>query len=44
MPVLTGLQVARELRRVGRNDLIVGVTANASKEDQDEFIVAGADQ
>lgn len=44
MPVMTGLQVARELRKAGRHDFIIGVTANAAQEDQEDFVVSGADR
>ena len=44
MPVLTGLQVVEQLRKHGRDDLVVGITANAQREDQDEFLAAGVNQ
>ncbi|KAK4051218.1 hypothetical protein OIV83_003040 [Microbotryomycetes sp. JL201] len=42
MPVMTGLQVVSKLRSLGRDDLVVGVTANAMSTDQDEYIDHGA--
>lgn len=38
MPVLTGEQAIRELRKAGRSDLIVGATGNALKSDQNAYI------
>lgn len=43
MPVMTGPQMVAELRRHNRDDLVVGVTGNALKEDQEEFEGAGVD-
>jgi CheY-like chemotaxis protein len=43
MPVMTGPQMVAELRRHNRTDLVVGVTGNALKEDQEEFESAGVD-
>jgi CheY-like chemotaxis protein len=36
MPKMTGIECARELRRMGCKIFIVGATGNALKEDQDE--------
>lgn len=44
MPVLSGVEMVRKLRKLGRNDLIVGVTGNALLQDQEEYLAAGADQ
>ncbi|KAJ9105873.1 hypothetical protein QFC20_004208 [Naganishia adeliensis] len=44
MPVMSGVETARELRRIGCPIFIVGATGNALKEDQEEYIEAGADQ
>ncbi|KAJ9114333.1 hypothetical protein QFC22_005785 [Naganishia vaughanmartiniae] len=44
MPVMSGVETARELRRIACPIFIVGATGNALKEDQDEYIEAGADQ
>jgi CheY-like chemotaxis protein len=41
MPVLTGEQAIRELRKAGRSDLIVGATGNALKSDQNAYIAVG---
>lgn len=43
MPIMTGPQMIAELRRHGRKDLVVGVTGNALKEDQEDFENAGVD-
>ena len=42
MPVCSGVEVVTELRSLGRNDLVVGVTANALKSDQEQYLEAGA--
>ncbi|KAM0753644.1 hypothetical protein T439DRAFT_322531 [Meredithblackwellia eburnea MCA 4105] len=42
MPVMTGIQLAARLKAQKRDDLVVGVTANALLEDQEEFVAAGA--
>ncbi|KAG8747308.1 hypothetical protein FRC10_001487 [Ceratobasidium sp. 414] len=39
-----GLEVMRQLRSLGRQDFVVGVTGNALKEDQEEYYEAGVDQ
>ena len=44
MPVLSGAEMVRKLRKLGRKDLIVGVTGNALLQDQEEYLIAGADQ
>lgn len=43
MPVMTGEQAIRHLRKAGRSDLIVGATGNALKSDQNAYIAAGVD-
>ncbi|ORY21896.1 hypothetical protein BCR39DRAFT_488115 [Naematelia encephala] len=43
MPMMTGVEVAREVRQMGCPLFIVGCTGNALREDQDEYISAGAD-
>ena len=43
MPVLTGVEMVRKLRKMGREDLVVGVTGNALLPDQEEYLAAGAD-
>ncbi|SCV67792.1 BQ2448_5403 [Microbotryum intermedium] len=42
MPVTSGLQVVQKMRSLGRTDLIVGVTANALRTDQEEYLEQGA--
>ena len=44
MPVMSGVEMVRKLRMLGREDLIVGVTGNALLSDQEEYLEAGADQ
>ncbi|KAH7335379.1 hypothetical protein B0J17DRAFT_669914 [Rhizoctonia solani] len=39
----SGLEVMRQLRSIGRQDFVVGVTGNALKEDQEEYYEAGVD-
>lgn len=41
MPILSGVEMVRRLRRLGGMDFVVGVTGNALKEDQEEYIGAG---
>lgn len=43
MPVMSGVEMVEELRKLGRKDLIVGVTGNALLPDQEEYLAAGAD-
>ncbi|KAF8705135.1 His Kinase A (phosphoacceptor) domain, partial [Rhizoctonia solani] len=43
MPLCSGLEVMRQLRSIGRQDFVVGVTGNALKEDQEEYYEAGVD-
>lgn len=43
MPFRSGPGVASALRAAGRDDFIVGVTGNALRDDQDEYLAAGAD-
>ncbi|KAK4051135.1 hypothetical protein OIV83_002957 [Microbotryomycetes sp. JL201] len=42
MPICSGLQVVNRMRSLGRDDLIVGVTANALLADQEAYIEQGA--
>ena len=44
MPIMSGVEMVKRLRTLGREDLIVGVTGNALLHDQEEYIEAGADQ
>ena len=44
MPIMSGVEMVRKLRMLGREDLIVGVTGNALLPDQEEYLEAGADQ
>ena len=44
MPTMSGVEMVRKLRMLGREDLIVGVTGNALLSDQEEYLGAGADQ
>ncbi|OCF57149.1 two-component system sensor protein [Kwoniella mangroviensis CBS 10435] len=43
MPLMSGVEVAREVRDIGCPVFIVGCTGNALREDQEEYISAGAD-
>lgn len=43
MPLMSGVEVARAVRSVGCPIYIVGCTGNALREDQEEYISAGAD-
>jgi CheY-like chemotaxis protein len=43
MPAMSGDEVAREVRNLGIQVYIVGCTGNALREDQDEYLAAGAD-
>ncbi|WRT66117.1 uncharacterized protein IL334_003070 [Kwoniella shivajii] len=43
MPLMSGVEVAREVRDIGCPIFIVGCTGNALREDQEEYISAGAD-
>ncbi|KAK8864179.1 hypothetical protein IAR55_001425 [Kwoniella newhampshirensis] len=43
MPLMSGVEVAREVREMGCPIYIVGCTGNALREDQEEYIAAGAD-
>lgn len=43
MPVLSGVEMVKKLRGMGRRDYVVGVTGNALKEDQEEYMDAGVD-
>ncbi|QRW13620.1 protein-histidine kinase [Ceratobasidium sp. AG-Ba] len=42
MPICSGVEVARRLRKLERKDFVVGVTGNALTEDQQEYLQAGA--
>ncbi|GAA5837911.1 hypothetical protein JCM9279_004065 [Rhodotorula babjevae] len=42
MPVCSGVQVVQKLRQLGRDDLVVGVTANALLSDQEQYLESGA--
>jgi osomolarity two-component system sensor histidine kinase SLN1 len=44
MPIMSGVEMVRKLRMLGRDDLIVGVTGNALLPDQEEYLEAGVDQ
>ena len=44
MPIMSGVELVKKLRALGREDLVVGVTGNALLHDQEEYIEAGADQ
>ena len=44
MPIMSGVEMVRKLRMLGRDDLIVGVTGNALLPDQEEYLEAGADR
>ncbi|KAG9095756.1 hypothetical protein FS749_009820 [Ceratobasidium sp. UAMH 11750] len=43
MPLCSGVEVVRQLRSLGRQDFVVGVTGNALREDQEEYYEAGVD-
>lgn len=43
MPVLSGVEMVTRARMEGIETMIVGVTGNAMKEDQDEYLECGAD-
>ena len=43
MPILSGVEMVKKLRKLGREDLVVGVTGNALLPDQEEYLAAGAD-
>ncbi|KAI5474272.1 histidine kinase, partial [Pseudohyphozyma bogoriensis] len=42
MPICSGLQVVAQLRSLARDDLVIGVTANALLSDQEEYLEQGA--
>jgi CheY-like chemotaxis protein len=44
MPVMSGEEAVRELRSLGRDDLVVGCTGTALTEDQASYMEAGADR
>jgi CheY-like chemotaxis protein len=43
MPIMTGTETARHTRALGNKIYIAGCTGNALKEDQAQYIAAGAD-
>ncbi|KAG8978238.1 hypothetical protein FRB90_008539 [Tulasnella sp. 427] len=43
MPLMSGVDTVRRLRGLKRKDFVVGVTGNALKEDQEEYLDAGVD-
>lgn len=43
MPLMSGVEVATEVRKMGCPIYIVGCTGNALREDQEEYLNAGAD-
>ncbi|KAG8901542.1 hypothetical protein FRB99_005224 [Tulasnella sp. 403] len=43
MPVMSGVEMVKKLRELKRRDFVVGVTGNALKEDQQEYLEAGVD-
>lgn len=43
MPVLSGVEMVNHARLEGIDTIVCGVTGNAMKEDQDEYLEAGAD-
>lgn len=43
MPMMSGVEVASNVREMGNHIFIVGCTGNALREDQEEYIAAGAD-
>lgn len=44
MPRKSGVEVVQELREMGSDLFVVGCTGNALREDQDEYLAAGADE
>ena len=44
MPLMTGVEVAQHVRTTSWPLFIVGCTGNALKQDQDEYLSAGADR
>ncbi|GAA5849688.1 hypothetical protein JCM8547_000535 [Rhodosporidiobolus lusitaniae] len=42
MPKKTGVEVVAKLRSLARDDLVIGVTANALHSDQEQYLEAGA--
>eukprot|EP00607_Mallomonas_marina_P008029 CAMPEP_0182418558 /NCGR_PEP_ID=MMETSP1167-20130531/2961_1 /TAXON_ID=2988 /ORGANISM="Mallomonas Sp, Strain CCMP3275" /LENGTH=85 /DNA_ID=CAMNT_0024592821 /DNA_START=2146 /DNA_END=2403 /DNA_ORIENTATION=+ len=43
MPVLTGNEAVRQIRNLGYEGMIFGVTGNVAQDDVDAFIASGAD-
>ena len=43
MPIMTGMEAAREMRKIGFPYLICGITGNVTESDMDEYISAGSD-
>lgn len=44
MPLMSGVELARELRRIACPVYIAGCTGNALREDRDEYLEAGSDE
>lgn len=44
MPYMSGVEVSRAVRDTGNPVYIIGCTGNALKEDQEEYLEAGADK
>lgn len=44
MPFMSGVEVSRSVRATGNPVYIVGCTGNALREDQEEYLEAGADR
>lgn len=44
MPRMTGVEVASSVRELGATLFIVGCTGNALRQDQEEYMSAGADR
>ena len=43
MPIMNGVEMTRQLRRLGYSQLIIGLTGNVMEQDMKEFLDAGAD-
>lgn len=44
MPLMSGVELSRELRRMSCPVFIAGCTGNALREDRDEYLEAGSDE
>lgn len=44
MPIMSGVAMVKKLREIGRKEFTVGITGNALKEDQVEYMEAGLDR